>query len=82
MTEKEHFIPIWYFIGLLLLAYGILITGAGIYGFFVPSERTVVLANLHAGVWWGGLLLVLGGFYVIHFSPRKTQGQKPGARSQ
>jgi hypothetical protein len=29
----------------------------------------VVLANLHAPVWWGGAMLVIGLFYGIHFRP-------------
>jgi hypothetical protein len=73
MTAREHFISIWFFIGMLLLAYGVLILGTGIYEIFVTPERAVVLANLHAGVWWGGLLLALGAFYVYHFSPKKTK---------
>ena len=73
MTDREHFLSIGYFIGLLLLAYGILITGAGIYELFVPADRAVVLSKLHASIWWGGLLLLLGGFYVFHFSPKKQK---------
>jgi hypothetical protein len=73
MTERRHFISIWYFIGLLLLAYGLLITGAGVYELFVPMQRTVVMGNFHAGIWWGGLLLLLGGFYVYHFAPKKME---------
>ncbi len=71
MPDKAHFISIWYFIGLLLVAYGVLITGAGVYELFWPPERHVVMADLHASIWWGALLLILGGFYVIHFSPNK-----------
>ena len=73
MPDKAHFISIWYFIGLLLVAYGVLITGAGIYGLFVPPERLVAMAKLHASIWWGALLLILGAFYVYHFSPRKKK---------
>jgi hypothetical protein len=73
MSDRANFISIWYFIGLLLVAYGVLITGAGIYELFVPAERQVVMAHLHAGVWWGALLLILGCFYVYHFSPKKTK---------
>ena len=73
MSEREHFISIWYFIGLLLVAYGVLITGAGVYGLFSPPERQVAMGELHAGIWWGGLLLALGCFYVYHFSPKKTK---------
>jgi hypothetical protein len=31
-----------------------------------------VLANLHAGVWWGALLTIIGGVYVYLFLPRKS----------
>jgi hypothetical protein len=72
MPGREHFISIWYFIGLLLLAYGVLITGAGIYELFIPADRQVAMAHLHAGIWWGTLLLVLGGLYCYHFSPGKA----------
>ncbi|MCC6857818.1 MAG: hypothetical protein IT158_04620 [Bryobacterales bacterium] len=71
MSEHKHFISIWFFIGLLLSVYGALILGAGIYDYFNPTPRDVVLAQLHAAIWWGALLLVLGLFYVIHFRPGK-----------
>jgi hypothetical protein len=54
---RKHYIPIWFFIGSLLLLYGLLILGAGIYQVFVPPAQPTVLARLHAGVWWGGLLV-------------------------
>jgi hypothetical protein len=31
-----------------------------------------VLAELHAPVWWGGLLTVLGGIYCWMFRPGKA----------
>jgi hypothetical protein len=31
-----------------------------------------VLAELHAPVWWGGLLTVLGAIYCAMFRPVKT----------
>jgi hypothetical protein len=66
----EHVrIPIWFFIGALLAAYGLLILGAGIYGLSHPAN--VVLDELHIGIWWGALLLVVGLFYVLRFYPRK-----------
>jgi hypothetical protein len=52
----EGFISIWFFIGVLLTAYGILITGSGIYELVSPPEHPVVLENLHAGIWWGAVL--------------------------
>jgi hypothetical protein len=32
-----------------------------------------VLANLHAPVWWGGLLIVLGGVYCGTFRPGRKK---------
>lgn len=66
-------ISIWFFIGALLLAYGVLITGAGLYDLVSPPEHPVVLSGLHANVWWGGLLVILGLIYTIKFAPGKTK---------
>ena len=67
--EHSKQIEIWFFIGALLLAYGILITGEGIYHFFVPQLASIALSELHADIWWGILLLVVGLFYSIKFWP-------------
>ncbi len=68
MTADKGHISIWFFIGGLLAVYGALILGAGIYQIRHPAP--VELANLHAGVWWGALLLALGLFYLRAFRPR------------
>ena len=67
----RHFISIWFFIGVLLLIYGVLIVGTGIYDLFVPPENPPHMAQLHAAIWWGALLLALGLIYTIKFFPRK-----------
>ena len=71
--HKPGMVSIWFLIGLLLTAYGVLITAAGIYQEFVPPVQPTVLANLHAGIWWGLLILAVGVFYCWHFQPRKTK---------
>jgi len=71
--HKPGMVSIWFLIGLLLTAYGVLITAAGVYQEVVPPERPPVLANLHAGIWWGLLILAIGLFYCWHFQPRKTK---------
>jgi hypothetical protein len=71
MHNTHGSLSIWFFIGVLLTAYGILITGAGIYDLASPPPTPVVLANLHAPIWWGAVLLVIGLFYFIRFFPRK-----------
>lgn len=70
MTEKHHIIPVWFFVGVLLLIYGVLIFITGLVQWSNPSAE-VQLAELHAPVWWGGLLIVLGAFYCYMFRPGK-----------
>ena len=36
--HSEHQVPIWFFIGAMLLIYGVLIVGAGVYGLSTPTE--------------------------------------------
>lgn len=64
-------ISIWFFIGVIVLVYGLIILPISIYDYATGNAQTVVLANLHAGVWWGILLVVLGLVYTIRFFPRK-----------
>ena len=71
--HNEHQIPIWFFIGLLLTVYGVLILGCGIYNVIYPPENPMKLANLHVDIWWGILLLVIGAIYTIKYRPSKGQ---------
>jgi hypothetical protein len=67
----KHFISIWYFIGLLLDVYGVVILTSGIYDYFNPAAINVQLAYLHAGIWWGAVTLILGLVYTTKFAPKK-----------
>lgn len=71
--HRPGMLSIWFFIGVLLLAYGVLILGAGLYELVSPPARPVVLAELHAGIWWGALLIVLGALYTLRFAPRRER---------
>jgi hypothetical protein len=80
MADRKHFISIWFFIGLLLGVYGLLILGSGIYELVSPPAVKVeggiernVMANLHMAIWWGALLLVLGVVYAVNFRPEKKE---------
>ena len=62
-------IPIWFFIGVLLTIYGTMILGYGLYELTLPQ---MAVANYHASVWWGALLLAVGLFYGLRFRPSRN----------
>lgn len=68
--RDHHMIPVWFFVGVILLIYGIIILGTGIYEFSSPPPT--VLANTHPAVWWGALLIVIGGIYVYLYKPKRA----------
>ena len=68
MHGKKEF-SVWFFIGILLAIYGVLIIGATLTS---GVEADVKFSEYHIGAWWGGLLLVLGLVYSIAFRPKKT----------
>jgi hypothetical protein len=65
-------ISIWFFIGIALLVNGGLILAAGLYELTNPPQHPVILFNLHASIWWGGLLFLLGILYSYHFAPGRA----------
>ena len=65
-------ISIWFFIGVLLTVYGVLILAYGIWELATGNFANVVLKELHAPVWWGALMLILGIFYSVRFRPGKV----------
>ena len=73
MSEQKQPVSIWYFVGLLLTIYGVLILGAGLYDLVAEVKRDTVLAELRVDIWWGALLLVLGIVYIHFFSPRRER---------
>jgi len=73
MKFKEE-ISIWFFIGICLLVNGVLISAAGLYEWFVkPPAKPVVLYQVHANVWWGALLFIIGAIYTWKFRPSQNE---------
>lgn len=64
---KQTMIPVWFFVGVLLTIYGVLIFVSGLAEWSNPPPT--VLAELHAPVWWGAVLIAVGAIYVIRFRP-------------
>ena len=69
MSANRSIIPVWFFVGFLLLVYGLLILASGLLHWSHPPQG-VELTQLHAPVWWGGLLVVLGLMYCLKYYPR------------
>jgi hypothetical protein len=69
--SPRRMISIWFFIGCLLTAYGVLILGAGIQSFWIPAAGGAIMPWLHLQMWWGIALLTLGLVYVIRFRPAR-----------
>ncbi|MGB2623605.1 MAG: hypothetical protein WA857_12605 [Candidatus Acidiferrum sp.] len=71
MTEDNPIIPVWFFVGIMFLLYGLLILGSGIAEW--PHPPNTVLSNLHAPVWWGALMTLLGAMYCIRYRPGRKK---------
>jgi hypothetical protein len=65
-------VSIWFFIGISLLVNGALILGTGFYELVNPPEYRVVLYELHANIWWGGVLFLAGILYCYRFAPARV----------
>ena len=61
--------PIWYFVGIILMVIGGIITITGIYHLFVPSANKTVLGYTHPDIWWGALMVIFG--CIMFFKTRK-----------
>jgi hypothetical protein len=56
---------IWYFVGLIMFVIGLVELAAGIYDLYFPTKNDVKLAYLHANIWWGILILIIGLIYIV-----------------
>ena len=69
MDTKEHarleagMLDIWFFVGLNLFTYGLVIGIAGIFYAFDPPA--VVLTELNPSLWWGVILAVSGALFLV-----------------
>ena len=52
--------PIWYFVGLMLLSMGLIVTVSGFYYYFNPARTQTTLYSLHPDIWWGLMMTVAG----------------------
>ncbi|MBI5533322.1 MAG: hypothetical protein HY898_11435 [Deltaproteobacteria bacterium] len=53
-------LPIWFFVGLILTVYGVLVVIAGL----VYTQAATVLASTRPGLWWGAVIIVAGAVFL------------------
>jgi hypothetical protein len=53
-------LPIWFFVGLILALYGLIVTVAGL----VMAPPQTVLAHLEPALWWGGTMVAAGAVFL------------------
>jgi hypothetical protein len=73
-TGRGEALSIWFFVGILTLAYGLVLAATGIYEFHHPPANEILLPwlqPLHPTLCWGALMTIFGGFYTIKFRPGK-----------
>ncbi|MGA8027086.1 MAG: hypothetical protein WB992_08060 [Bryobacteraceae bacterium] len=73
-SKNQAELPVWLYIGLLLLVYGVLLLGAGLYQLSHPPHT--VLFQVHATLWGGVLLFLLGTTYTVVFWPHAQRRSK------
>jgi hypothetical protein len=61
--QKHHMLPVWFFIGMILILYGVMIFVEGLYDFSHPPGT--VLERLHPAVWWGLFMAVVGLIFTV-----------------
>jgi hypothetical protein len=66
-SGKMKMLPVWFWVGIVLIVYGLIIIGSGIYYIFNPSNTA--LSHLHPSLWWGGIMLV-GGIIFLSIGKR------------
>jgi hypothetical protein len=71
MSKETHMLPVWFFIGVLLSIYGVIILVMAVLDFNQTSQP--VLAEYHPGLFGGVLLILLGGFYTFWFWPGRRK---------
>jgi Na+/H+-translocating membrane pyrophosphatase len=62
---KNKMRSIWFLIGLVMSAIGFITVLAGIFSVNASENQDVRLSNLHANIWWGVLILIIGLIYIV-----------------
>jgi hypothetical protein len=80
-TGRGEMLSIWFFVGVMTLAYGLVLMPYGAWewwGNHPPANEVLLtfLQPLHPTFWWGVLLTAFGGFYTLRFRPHSGDKNK------
>jgi FtsH-binding integral membrane protein len=70
--KKKEPLPVWFFVGIILVIYGVMIFVTGLTEISHPPDT--VLAQLHAAIWWGAIIAALGAVFIYTAGPWRSQG--------
>jgi Na+/proline symporter len=62
--SEQKMLSIWFFVGLILVILGGIITATGVYFAFNPQHQTA-LSELNPSLWWGVVMLAGGLLFFI-----------------
>jgi hypothetical protein len=66
-------LSIWFFCGILMLAYGLVLIVTGMLEFHNPPPNEILLPwlqPLHPTLWWGVVMSIFGGIYTAKYWPK------------
>lgn len=66
-------ISIWFFGGVLFSIYGAIVFVEGLWELSHPLANPPALSNLHAPIWWGGMMGIAGLAYAVKFWPKRNR---------
>ncbi len=64
MENSKQMISVWFWVGLMLLVYGILVCGAGVYYLSSPPENYAAKWT-NPNLWWGLIMLITGVVFLF-----------------
>ncbi|MCX7945125.1 MAG: hypothetical protein N2746_11520 [Deltaproteobacteria bacterium] len=64
METTKKMIPVWFWVGLMMVVYGILIVGIGVY-YLVSPPQGYAAKWTNPNLWWGLIMLVVGGVFMF-----------------
>ncbi len=62
--DTKKMVSIWFWVGLVLTVYGLIITGTGVYYIFDPTAIEGRIGG-NANLWWGSVILVFGLIFFV-----------------